>query len=74
MGLLSRASPKFKNDINVPPTHGLVWTQLVNGSPIKMVSVSQALFNSDVLVQFIEFHQISLQQGLKPITRLLMQF
>lgn len=56
MGLLSRASPKFKNDINVPPTHGLVWTQLVNGSPIKMVSVSQALFNSDV---FSAIHRIS---------------
>lgn len=59
MGLLSRASPKVKNDISVPSTHGLV-LQMVNGTPLKLASTTvsgfKALQNSDV---FSTIHRIA---------------
>ena len=39
MGLLSRASPRVKNDVSVPSTHGLV-LQMVNGTPLKLISTT----------------------------------
>lgn len=49
MGLLSRASPHIKNDLTVPSHQGIVTTQLINGSPIKLISTTtHALENSDI--------------------------
>lgn len=59
MGLLSRASPRVKNDVSVPSTHGLV-LQMVNGTPLKLISTTvsgfKALQNSDV---FSTIHRIA---------------
>lgn len=48
MGLLSRASPKFTNQVSVPSTHGIVWTQVVGNKTVPFVSTSRALLNSDI--------------------------
>ena len=49
MGLLSRASPKFKNmATSIPSQHGLVFTQIIGDHPVNLVSTSQALLNSDI--------------------------
>jgi HK97 family phage portal protein len=49
MGLLSRASPKIKNDLSLPSRRGIVTTQLINGAPLNLVSTTaNALDNSDV--------------------------
>ena len=49
MGLLSRASPKFKNmATSIPSQHGLIFTQIIGDHPVNLVSTSQALLNSDI--------------------------
>lgn len=51
MGLLSRASPrKFKNDLSLPSTHSLVYTQILGNQPVQLVAGggAKALENSDI--------------------------
>ncbi|AZR15442.1 phage portal protein [Lactobacillus crispatus] len=56
MGLLSRASPKFDNNVQIPSMHGLVFTQLIGNSSVSMVPMSKAMLNSDV---FSAIHRIA---------------
>lgn len=56
MGLLSRASPKLKNDVQIASSHNLVYTQLVDQKILNLMPVSKALLNSDV---FSAIHRIA---------------